>query len=99
MYHISLLSQDIIQIIIGYIPKNISYRLTKQKFIENCNDAMMCPENKRYFSYIRDCIRYKRDFIFKQLVTRDFTIWNSYHLYKFQNSTYNNYTNFLLQYA
>lgn len=99
MYDISMISDDIISLIFLYMPNFIKYSLSKTYFIEHCDSVMMNSTNTRYLSYIRDVIRSKRDFIFRQLIVRDYNIWNSYHLYKFQNSIYNNYTNFLLHYC
>ena len=55
--------------------------------------------HRDYSAFIRDALRNKRDFIFKYIAKEHFDTWNTWRLYRFQNSIYNNYVSYILQFC
>ena len=99
LYYITLLGDDILNLIYSYIPPASLYLLTKSQYILHHEAIALIPSKHAYHNFIRDVIRNKRDYVFSQIVKEHLFIWNTWNLYRFQNSTYNNYAGYILQFC
>lgn len=96
---ILLLGDDEKNIIFSYIQPTTLALLSKPLYIEHHKNILMKTTHRDYSGFIRDTLRNKRDFIFKYIAQEHFNIWNAWRIYRFQNSIYNNYVSFLLQFC
>ena len=96
---ILLLGDDEKNVIFSYIEPRVLALLSTKLYTQHHKHITLQPEDRDYNGFIRDILRNERDFIFKYIAHEHFTTWNSWRVYKFQNSTYNNYVSFLLQFC
>jgi hypothetical protein len=99
LQRIMLLGDDETNNIFSYIcPPTLSL-LTKPLYIEHHHTMLIKTLHRDYSAFIRDALRNKRDFIFKYIAKEHFDTWNTWRLYRFQNSIYNNYVSYILQFC
>ena len=96
---IILLGNDETNIIYSYIQPSTLALLSKPLYIKHHKNILVKTTDRDYNGFIRDTLRNKRDFIFKYIAQEHFNTWNTWRIYKFQNSIYNNYVSFLLQFC
>ena len=99
LQRIMLLGDDETNNIFSYIRPTTLSLLTKPLYIEHHHTILIKTLHRDYSAFIRDTLRNKRDFIFKYIAKEHFDTWNTWRLYRFQNSIYNNYVSYILQFC
>jgi len=94
---ISLLPEEIVDIIKEYIPKK-EFVFTNR---ENYNEyhILLKPFISNYENYIRDTIRRDNAFVFNKIIRENYYIWMEIKNYTYKNMIFKNYFYFTISYC
>ena len=97
--YLKLLPEVIINKIQNYIPVQYLVNLNKNYYnLHNSENRKFIPGS--YFnSYIRDVVRNDNSFVLDYVMKEYSTTWNKNKKYKYDNSSYSSYSEFLKQYS
>ena len=97
--NIDRLPMEIADIIQSYIPISVTMFLTKTNYTNNHNIIRTIINKRNIEQYIRSIVRNDHYFVFKQLLTENYTRWVNMKQYYYKESIYTNYVYFLQAYA
>ena len=97
--NISILPEELKEIIKSYIPEIVLVFLTKDRYLEN-HYLIKKYVNKTYIeNYIRTTIRQDHYFVFCQMLVENWKRWLNIKKYYYKSCIYSNYLIFLEQYC
>ena len=97
--NINLLPEDIVTIILAYIPNRISIFLQKDTYLMYHSTIKNYINKRNFENYIRTMIRQDNDFVLNLLLQENYQRWLNMKKYYYRTCIYSNYITFLQSYA
>jgi len=97
--HISIIPNEIIEIIYSYVPMIYILFSNKKLYTKNHSLVKKYIPRDQYENYIRDTIRRDNYFVFTQLMRENQERWLYLKRYTYKSTLFSNYIYFLFEYC
>jgi len=92
-------SNDILRHIYNFIPVEYLVMLDKNRYTLYHSLLLKNLSRERFYGYLRNIMRTDSIFIFRHIIVDYREQWNNNKVYRYKNSTYPNYSNYLIHYS